>query len=75
MIKIGAAFQNCLQLLIGVETMNDRKKHEASLNNTKSKEQGHTVGHSEGSEKRNNKDHGMQKMKMLLKGFVLQFPT
>ena len=74
-IKIGTAFQNCLQLLVGVEAMNNRKKHETGLNNTESKEQGHTVGHGEGSEKRNNKDHKMKKMKMLLKDFVLQFPT
>ena len=75
-IKIGAAFQNCLQLLIGVEAMNNnRKKHETGLNNTESKEQGHTVRHGEGSEKRNNKDHRMKKMMMLLKDFVLQFPT
>ena len=74
-IKIGTAFQNCLQLLIGVEAMNNRKKHETGLNNTESKEQGHTVRHGERSEKRNNKDHGMKKMKMLLKDFVLQFST
>ena len=74
-IKIGTAFQNCLQLLIGVEAMNNRKKHETGLNNTESREQGHTVRHGEGSEKRNNKDHGMKKMKMLLKDFVLQFAT
>ena len=74
-IKIGTAFQNCLQLLIGAETMNNRKKHETGLNDTERKEQGHTGRHGERSEKRNNKNHGMKKMKMLLKDFVLQLST
>ena len=74
-IKIGAAFHNCLQLLIGIETMNNRKKHETRLNDTKSKEQGHTVRHRKGSEKSNHKDHGVKEMKVLLKDLMLQFST
>ena len=74
-IKIGAAFQNGLQLLIGIKTMNNREKHETSLNDTKSKEQGHTVRRRKGSEKSNHKDHRMEKMKVLLKDLMLQFST
>ena len=75
MVKIGTAFQNCFQLLIGIEIMNNGKKHEACLDNPKGKEQRKTSGHGEGSKKGHNKDHGMKKVKMLLKGFVLEFPT
>ena len=74
-VKIGTAFQNCFQLLIGIETMNNGKKHETCLNNTEREEQGNTGRHGEGSEKRNHKDHGVKKLKMLLKGFVLQLST
>ena len=65
MIKIGAALQNCLQLLIiliRVETMNNGQKHETSLNDTEGKKQGHTVRHRKGSKKSDNKDHRMKKM-------------
>ena len=65
MIKIGTAFQDCLQLLVGVETMNNRKKHETSLNDTESKEQGYIMGHRKGGEKRYHKNHGVKKMEML----------
>ena len=71
----GTAFQNCLQFLIGIDSMNNGKKHEAGLNNTESKEPGNTGGHSERSEKRNNKDHGVQKVKVLLESFVLELST
>ena len=74
-IKIGAAFQNCLQLLIGVETMNNGQKHETSLNDTEGKKQGHTVRHRKRSKKSDNKDHRMKKMKVLLKDLMLQFST
>ena len=55
--------------------MDNGKKHETCLDNTESEEQGNTCGHSEWSEKRHNKNHGMQKVKVLLKGFVLELPT
>ena len=73
-VKIGTAFQNRLQFLIGIDAMDNGEKHETCLNNTESKEQGNTCGHSERSEKRHNKNHGMQKMKVLLKSFVLELP-
>ena len=74
-VKIGTAFQNRLQFLIGIDAMDNGKKHETCLNNAESEEQGNTRGHSERSEKRHNKNHGMQKMKVLLKSFVFELPT
>ena len=55
--------------------MNNGKKHEACVDNPKGKEQGNTGGHGEWSKKRHNKDHGMKKVKVLLKGFVLELST
>ena len=75
MVKIGTAFQNCFQLLIGIETMNNREKHGTCLDNTEREEQRNTGRHGEGSKKGYNKNHGMKKVKMLLKGFVLQLST
>ena len=75
MVKIGTAFQNCFQLLIGIETMNNRKKHETCLDNSESEEQRNAGRHGERSEKGHNKDHGAKKVKMLLKGFVLKLST
>ena len=51
-VKIGTAFQNRLQLLIGIDAMDNGKKHESCLNNTEGEEQGNTRRHSERSEKR-----------------------
>ena len=74
-VEIGTTFQNCFQLLVGIETMDNGKKHEACLDITEGKEQRNAGGHGERGEKRQRKNHGMQKVKVLLKGFVLEFST
>ena len=75
MVKIGTPFQNCFQLLIGIESMNDGEKHKTCLDSPKSEEERNTSRHGERSKKGHNEDHGMKKMKVLLKGFVREFST
>ena len=41
-VKIGTAFQNRLQFLIGIDAMDNGKKHETCLNNAESEEQGNS---------------------------------
>ena len=55
--------------------MDDGKRHETCLNDTKSRKQRNTGRHGERGEKRHNKDHRMEKVKVLLKDFVLELPT
>ena len=52
-VKIGTAFQNCFQLLVGIETMDNGKRHEACLDNTEGKEQRNAGGHGERSKNDN----------------------
>ena len=75
MVKIGTAFQNRFEFLIGIETMNNGKEHQASLDNTKGEEQGNSIRHGERGKKRHNKNHRMEKMEVLLKAFVLEGPS
>ena len=75
MVKIGTAFQNGLQLLVWIDAMNNREKHEPSLNDSKSQEKSDTERHCERSEKSNNENHRVQKVKVLLKSFVLELPS
>ena len=52
--------------------MDNREKHQSCLGDTKRKEERNSGRHSERGKKGNNKNHGMKKMEVLLKAFVLE---
>ena len=69
------SFQNCLQFDIGVQTMYDGQNHQTGLRDPESVEKGKGVGHGERSQDKQDQNHRMDQIKVLLKDFVLELPT
>ena len=68
----GTAFQNCLQLGIGPEAMNDGQYHQTGLRNAKPLKKRNGGWHGEGCQNGQHQYHRVEKMKVGLKSFFLR---
>ena len=75
MVEIGTAFQNCLQFDIGFQAMYCGQNHQSGLCSPERVEKGKGVGHGERSQDKQDQNHRMDQIKVLLKDFVLELPT
>ena len=73
--KVGATFQNGLESRMGIEAVNNSKKHQARLSYAKMVKQLDTGGCSEWSQNIHHQDHGMQELKIGLQDFVLELTS
>ena len=73
-IEMGTPFQNCLQLLIWSEAMNDGQHHHSGLDAAKPLKRRDCGSHGEGCENIDDQDHQVKNLQIGLKHFVLEFP-